>query len=96
MERAGWNPKWLLSIEENAQFNSSRKLKAYGKTVQSHVMEAYSPSRACSIAERMCMIPGLSMDLTTVDPKDGKPWEFNNPEKRARAKSLVQGKTALL
>ena len=39
----------------------------------SAVMEVYSPSRVNGMAARLGIIPGLSMDLTTNDPDDGKP-----------------------
>ena len=35
------------------------------------------------------------MDVTTVDLEDGKPWGFNNPQKRANAKAVVEGKAVL-
>ena len=50
----------------------------------SHVSEAYSPERVCSVAERAGTVKGLSMDLTTVDPDDGLP--------RGRDRRILHGK----
>ena len=48
------------------------------------------------MAQRFKLIPGLALDLTAVDPDDGLPWDFDNPEKRAKAKQLVQTRKSLL
>ena len=55
-----------------------------------HVTEVYSPPRVTSMAARLGMIPGMSFDLTTVDPDDGKPWDFNDPGKRNKAKRYLR------
>ena len=39
---------------------------------------------------------GLSLDLTTHDPDDGKPWDFTKSDKRAKAMKKVEDKEALL
>ena len=49
--------------------------------IRTAVMEIYSPSRINGINERMGITPGLSLDLTTNDPDDGNPWDFNDEEK---------------
>ena len=46
-----------------------------------HVMEMYSPVRVTGMAERLGLIPGMAMDLTTTDPEDGNPWDFDNKDK---------------
>ena len=48
------------------------------------------------MAERFKLIPGLALDLTTFDPDDQLPWDFDNPEKRRKAKQLVQTRRSLL
>ena len=35
------------------------------------------------------MTPGFAFDLNTLDPVDGKPWDFSNPIKRERAERTV-------
>ncbi len=73
-------------------------VKTYGKwqeTIQAHINEAYSPPRVTRMSERMGMIPGFSLDLTTKDDK-GEPWDFTKPEKRYKAMQWVKQKAALL
>ena len=48
--------------------------------------EIYSPPRVTAWASTMRLVPGLAMALTRNDPDDGMPWDFNNPEKAAKAK----------
>ena len=36
------------------------------------------------------MRPGWSLDLSTVDPFDGLPWDFTSAAKRRRAEQLVR------
>ena len=59
------------------------------------IIEMYSPKRVNAMAELMGVIPGMSLDLTGNDI-DGKPWDFNNPEKRERAERMVREKRELL
>ena len=93
--------EWLLSLELNivGELNEVRRMvRLYGKgqqAVQAHVSEAYSPQRVTGMAEKMGLIPGLAMDLTTFD-EHGNPWDFNNDVMRAKAKKLVKSKAALL
>ena len=63
--------------------------------VQSHVSEAYSPIRVTGMADKMGLIPGLAMDLTTYD-EHGNPWDFNIAAMRSKAKAIVKSKAALL
>ena len=75
-----------------------RAVRLYGKSqqfVQSHVSEAYSPTRVTGMADKMGLIPGLAMDLTTCD-EHGNPWDFNCETMRAKAKKIVKSKAALL
>ena len=82
---------WLVSdnlgiIEELNEVR--RAVRLYGKgqqEVQSHVSEAYSPVRVTGMADKMGLIPGLAMDLTTRD-EHGNPWDFNCEAMRAKAK----------
>jgi len=72
------------------------EIKRYGMTVRDHVMEIYSPERVTSIAQRLGLRGGIAMDLTTIDPEDGELWDFNKPDKRRKAKEIVESKRALL
>ena len=42
------------------------------------------------------LLLGWSLDLTTVDPKDGKPWDFSIQSKRDRVEQMIRDKQALL
>ena len=48
------------------------------------------------MVERMGLIPGLSLDLTTCDPEDNMPWDFNKQDKREKAEAMVKAKSSLL
>ena len=73
---------WLVSddLDIISELNEVRRMvRLYGKSqeqVQSHVTEAYSPVRVTGMADKMGLIPGLAMDLTTRD-EHGNPWDFN-------------------
>ena len=92
---------WLLNSELDVtnQLNEVRKaVRIYGanqQVTQSHISEAYSPVRVTGMAEKMGLIPGLAMDLTTCD-QHGNPWDFNVPAMRAKAKKIVKSKSSLL
>ena len=54
-----------------------------------HVAEVYSPVRVAGVASDFGLEPGWSLDLTEVDPDDGEPYDFSVPEKRKKAKKMV-------
>ena len=54
------------------------------------VTEVYSPLRINAMIERIGLAPGMSLDLTTMDPEDNQPWDFNVEEKRDKARRLVE------
>ena len=73
-------------------------MRLYGKgqhDLQSHVSEDNSPVRVTGMADKMGLIPGLAMDLTTCD-EFGNPWDFNVEAMRAKAKKIIKSKAALL
>ena len=41
------------------------------------------------MAKQYGLRAGFALDLTVLDEDDGLPWDFDNPEKKAKAKSLV-------
>ena len=91
-----------------SKFHSQTKCKKWSDDVDkmhealrregigSTVMEIFSPTRVNGMASRLGIIPGMSLDLTTSDPDDGMPWDFNDPQKRTKALDMVLGKAALL
>ena len=60
------------------------------------IVEIYSPPRVNAIAELWGLLPGWSLDLTTIDPDDGMPWDFSIQDKRDKAEQMVRDKTGLL
>ena len=64
--------------------------------VHSHVSEVYSPPRVTGLAAGMGLIPGMALDLSVVDPDDGKPWDFNDSQKRAKVLKRVFTERSLL
>ena len=81
----------------NDDMNRMREdMKQYGSEVKFHITEVYSPPRVNTMAERLGLIPGMSLDLTTVDPDDGMPWDFNNEDKARKAEDMVRSKRAVL
>ena len=45
-------------------------------------MEIDSPSGVNGMAARLGITAGLSLDLTTHDPDDGRPWDFTKQDKK--------------
>ena len=80
--------KWDSDID-----NMNEVLRKEGKTA---IMEVYSPPRVDALARMWGIMPGMSLDLTSVDPEDGMPWDFNIAEKRDKAEDLVARGSAML
>lgn len=59
------------------------------------IHEIYSPKRVNGLCQKLGLVPGMSLDLTTSD-HDGRPWDFNDPVMRYRAEEMVRKKKALL
>ena len=51
--------------------------------------EIYSPPRVTSLADQFGLNPDFALDLTVMDPYDGKPWNFDDEDKRLRALQMV-------
>jgi hypothetical protein len=49
-----------------------------------------------ALARMWGIMPGMSLDLISVDPEDGMPWDFNITEKRDKAEALVAKGSAML
>ena len=64
--------------------------------IDNAVMEVFSQPRVIGMAERLGIMPGLSLDLTGLDKDDGQPSDFNVKAKRDKAMDIVLGKQALL
>ena len=86
------------NIHQDKRWNDDMQVmndKLKEKGFDHSIIEVYSPRRVTAMAEAMGLMPGMSLDLTGNDT-DGKPWDFNNAEKRDRARHLVGSKQALL
>ena len=71
------------------QFNQTMLQTLIAET---DVAEFYSPPRIASMASKMRLRAGWSLDITT-DDVDGKPWDFNDQEMRNRAvRKVLQDK----
>jgi hypothetical protein len=57
------------------------------------VSEIFSPPRVTGYLARcphQHLAPGVALDLTTTDPTDGKPWNFDSSVMRQRARALIE------
>ena len=53
------------------------------------ISEVYSPPRVEPYGRKAGFPGGFSLDLTTCDDQ-GRPWDFNREDCRARARALVR------
>ncbi len=63
------------------------------QAVRRIVSEVYSPPRVTSALKHMTdsgLMPGVALDITTADPADGEPWDFDRADKRKRARELLR------
>ena len=60
------------------------------------VSEIYSPPRVSALARRMGLRKGFALDLTVVDPDDGRPWDFAIPAERDKALQMVKEERPVL
>ena len=61
-----------------------------GKHQTGGLSKVYSPARLTEVSAEFGMSPRWALDLNTVDPDDGEPWDFNNPAKRLKAVQLLE------
>ena len=67
--------------------------------IRAVISEIYSPPRvtkAIKLLPELRLIPGFALDLTTVDPEDGRPWDFDDAGKRAKAMERVKREQPVL
>ena len=89
-KRAAETPPEDLADRMETEILSLNVGAAFETTAQGSISETYSPPRVVPHAEKAGLIPGWSLDLTVNDPDDNKPWDFNDPEKREKAKKLIK------
>ena len=59
------------------------------------VAEIYSPPRITALLPGYGLYPGVAMDITTND-EDGRPWDFNDPRQRQRARDRLRADRPLV
>ena len=87
----------VMSIIGNLGGNASKYKRERGKAIRAIVSEMYSPPRVSAVA-KLCpsfgLLPGFAFDITTHDT-DGKHWDFDDEEMRARARAKVRSEQPL-
>ena len=82
----------IRRLEKDPSLQPSRN-RRQRRTVQQRgeydVAEVYSPPRITEMARRMGLKDGWALDLTVVDPDDGQPWNFENPDKCKKAIKML-------
>lgn len=73
-------------VENSGEEPVDKKHKTDMMNVEGNVdlSEVYSPPRITTVARRLGLRPGCSLDLTTTD-ENGKPWDFDSLEMRNKA-----------
>ena len=79
---------------DDGQRAMQEQLDRYG--AGHHVTEIYPPPRVTNWASKMRLAPGLALYLTCKGPDGGLQWDFNNPDKVAKARRIVQDSKPLL
>ena len=77
----------IMQIIGSLGGNTSKYRRERGRAMNRVLSEIYSPPRVSAIA-KLCpsygILPGFALDLTTQD-EDGRSWDFDDEEMRARA-----------
>ena len=79
-------PQQLGSVGRRYRRESRRAFKKL-------VSEIYSPPRVTEELRKMRskhLMPGFALDLTVIDPDDGRPWDFSGQDKRDKARKLLR------
>ena len=72
--------------------------KEHRKAFRRVISEVYSPPRVTKLLSALpptALAPGFALDLTCIDPDDGKPWDFNVLEKRQKAIKMTRDQKPL-
>ena len=77
-----------------SQMGGGRSYKREGcQAARRIVTEVYSPPRITKLirdSKSRHVMPGYALDLTTVDPEDGLPWDFSLKSKRVKARQMLR------
>ena len=91
--------KSIEDLNESKEFQrpANRARKGVLLTeLSSDFAEVYSPPRVTKLASDMRLKSAWALDLITIDPLDGKPWNFNVKAMRDRAVKLLDRDRPLL
>ena len=83
--------KEIVNVVESLGGCSRRYGREKRQQLKAIVSEIYSPPRvtaAIKLLPEFNLIPGFAFDITTMD-ENGRPWDFNDPIQRARARERV-------
>ena len=83
--------KEIISVVESLGGCSKRYGREKRQQLKAIVSEIYSPPRvtaAIKLLPELRLIPGFAFDVTTVD-EEGKPWDFDDPGQRAKARERI-------
>ena len=79
----------IRQLDEGFRAPKASQRKNLNADGSNHVSEVYSPERITGYAKGFNLDPGCALDLTTMDPEDGLPYDFSIPEKRERVKKKL-------
>lgn len=83
-----------LNLIANMGYSTTRSYRReHRRGFNKIVSEIYSPPRVTRMLSSMPgheLVPGLALDVTCNDPDGGKPWDFDYPEKREKARRLLR------
>ena len=90
----------LMELNKSPEFKMPKNRRLRKRLTQDGGMtdcsEVCSPPRVTKIATQMNLKPAWALDLTTLDPEDGEPWDFENQVKRQKAKKMLDQDKPLL
>ena len=90
----------LEELNKSPEFQMPKSMKPRKRLTQdgwaTDCGEVYSPPRVTKIAAQMGLKLAWALDLTTLDPEDGEPWDFDNKDKRHKALRMLDEDKPLL
>ena len=92
--------KILEELNEKPKFQMTRRAEDRKDVLtdpwNTECGEVYSPPRVTQVVSELGLRPAWSLDLTTIDADDGKPWDFTDASKRHKASKLISKDKPLL
>ena len=94
----GNNEDPICNVMMNELGSGKSFMREKRQACQRVITEVYSPPRVSKMAARSSdklLLPGFAFDITTVDPDDGLPWDFDQESKRSKARKLIASQKPL-